>query len=65
MCTYSKQSSELLFKVFVLVQAPVIVLNPDSADLDLVSSNSHLMHSEVSAQINPLFTRMLFHDRLI
>lgn len=32
-------------------QAPVIVLYPDCCDLDFISANSHLMHSEVSREL--------------
>jgi len=28
-------------------QTPVIVENPDCSEIDLVSANSHLLHSEV------------------
>ena len=40
-------------------QAPVVVLNPECDDLDLISSNTHLMHSEV--RINEPKCRIFHH----
>ena len=47
---HEQELSTIISDLFLPIQTPVIVLDPDTLDLDLISSNSHLMHSEVCVQ---------------